>query len=107
MEPTETTMHAVRMHAYGGPDVLEYEEVPLPPAPTGNQVLVRVRAAGVGPWDGAVRRGEWRGRIDYPPLILGLDLSAGCMKTRTGRRLPQVRMVCSQPVSRLDPSWPA
>jgi NADPH:quinone reductase-like Zn-dependent oxidoreductase len=67
MEPTETTMHAVRMHAYGGPDVLEYEEVPLPPAPTGNQVLVRVRAAGVGPWDGAVRRGEWRGRIDYPP----------------------------------------
>jgi NADPH:quinone reductase-like Zn-dependent oxidoreductase len=70
------TMKAVRMHDYGGPEVLVYEDVPWPPLPREDQVLVRVAAAGVGPWDGEVRRGEWRGMIDYPlPLILGCDLS--------------------------------
>lgn len=71
-----TTMRAARMHRYGGPDVLVYEDAPRPPSPGEGQVLVRVAAAGLGPWDGEIRRGEWQGMISYPlPLILGTDLS--------------------------------
>jgi NADPH:quinone reductase-like Zn-dependent oxidoreductase len=39
------TMKAVQIHAYGGPDVLQFEDVP-PPVPKTNEVLVRVYAAG-------------------------------------------------------------
>ena len=43
-------MKAVRMHQYGGPEVLVYEDVDTPqPGPA--QVLVRVRAIGVNPID--------------------------------------------------------
>jgi NADPH:quinone reductase-like Zn-dependent oxidoreductase len=39
-------MKAIRIHEYGGPDVLKYEEAPIPDiGPDG--VLIRVRAAGV------------------------------------------------------------
>jgi NADPH:quinone reductase-like Zn-dependent oxidoreductase len=43
-------MKAVRVHRFGAPEVLTYEEVPRP-SPDEGQVLVRVKAAGVGPWD--------------------------------------------------------
>jgi NADPH:quinone reductase-like Zn-dependent oxidoreductase len=44
------TMKAVRMHGYGGSDVLRYEDAPRPePAP--DEVLVRVHAAAVNPVD--------------------------------------------------------
>jgi len=69
------TMRAVQMHAYGGPEMMVLEEVARP-EPGQGQVLVRVHAAGVGAWDGEIRRGEWRGMVDYPlPLILGTDMA--------------------------------
>ena len=40
-------MRAVRIHAYGGPEVMRIDDVPIP---TG-EVLVRVRAASVNPFD--------------------------------------------------------
>jgi NADPH2:quinone reductase len=40
------TMRAIRVHAHGGPDVLQLEHVPVPQA-TDAQVLVRVEAAGI------------------------------------------------------------
>ena len=43
---TAPTMHAVRQHEFGGPDVLVHEEVPRPVAGDG-EVLVRVRSIGV------------------------------------------------------------
>jgi NADPH:quinone reductase-like Zn-dependent oxidoreductase len=68
-------MKAVRLHQFGKPNVLVFEDV-LRPKPQQGQVLVRVRAAGVGAWDGEIRRGEWKSIFDYPlPLILGTDLS--------------------------------
>jgi len=66
-------MYAVRVHQFGGPEVMSYEDIPVP-APAADEVLVRVRAAGVGPWDALVRGG--RSGLPQPlPLTLGSDLS--------------------------------
>ena len=48
------TMKGNRIHVFGGPDVILFEDVPRPTPGTG-EVLVRVHAAGVGPWDASVR----------------------------------------------------
>lgn len=45
--PTHT-MRAVRLHEHGGPEVLRYDEVPIP-EPGPGEVLVRVHAVGVNP----------------------------------------------------------
>jgi NADPH:quinone reductase-like Zn-dependent oxidoreductase len=66
-------MKAVRIHHFGGPEAVMYEDVSRP-APAEGQVLVRVKAAGVGPWDAWVRAGK--SVLPQPlPLILGSDLS--------------------------------
>jgi len=44
------TMKANRIHVFGGPEVILFEDV-LRPTPGTGEVLVRVHAAGVGPWD--------------------------------------------------------
>jgi NADPH:quinone reductase-like Zn-dependent oxidoreductase len=49
-------MQAVRIHAYGGIDVLAYEKAPRP-TPGDGEVLIRVLAATVNPFDCAVRAG--------------------------------------------------
>ena len=51
-------MKAVRIHQYGGPEVLVYEDVPIP-EPGSTQVLVRVEAASVNPVDVAVRENRF------------------------------------------------
>jgi NADPH:quinone reductase-like Zn-dependent oxidoreductase len=67
------TMKAVRIHRFGGPEVLSYEEVPRP-NPGEGQVMVRLKAAGVGPWDSWVRSGQ--SALPQPlPLIPGSDIS--------------------------------
>src|SRR5215216_6334814 len=49
-------MKAIRVHEFGGPEVLKLEEVPdLKPGP--EQVLVRVKAVGVNPVDTYIRSG--------------------------------------------------
>jgi NADPH:quinone reductase-like Zn-dependent oxidoreductase len=50
-------MKANRVHGFGGPDAIAFEET-LRPLPEIGQVLVRVHAAGVGPWDAWVRSGR-------------------------------------------------
>jgi|SRR5579871_715194 len=69
------TMKAIRMHAYGGPEVLKYEDAPRP-EPAAGEVLVRVHAAAINPVDWKIREGYMKPFRDYPlPLILGWDFS--------------------------------
>jgi NADPH:quinone reductase-like Zn-dependent oxidoreductase len=69
------TMKAVRIHNYGGSDVLVYEEVPVP-EPGSGELLVRVRAASVTPMDWKMREGYVRQWVDVPmPHILGRALA--------------------------------
>jgi len=68
-------MKAVRIHKYGGRDVLVYEEAPLPEVAK-DGVLVRVVATTVNPFDWAVRNGYVANYYTYTfPHILGLDVS--------------------------------
>jgi len=59
-------MQAITVSEFGGPDVLRAGEAPLP-QPGPDEVLVRVLAAGVGPWDASLRRGGWTGSLPYVP----------------------------------------
>ncbi|CAN3130468.1 NADP-dependent oxidoreductase [Mycobacterium sp. smrl_JER01] len=76
-----TTMNAVRVHEFGGPEALHYEPVPVPiPAP--DEVLVRVHAVGVNPPDWYLRDGYRQQRLpagmapSIPlPAIPGSDIS--------------------------------
>lgn len=68
-------MKAVRIHAYGNADVLQYEEAPIPDVAP-NDVLVRVVAASVNPVDWKIREGYLKQMIPYQfPLTLGWDVS--------------------------------
>src|SRR4029453_19308633 len=68
-------MKAIRIHNYGGPEVLKYEDVPRP-QPKAGEVVVRVHGAGVNPIDWKVREGHMKDFWPHKfPLILGWDLS--------------------------------
>ncbi|MGF7036503.1 NADPH:quinone reductase-like Zn-dependent oxidoreductase [Paenibacillus mucilaginosus] len=73
------TMKAIRLHEFGGPEVLRYEEAPLPELKPG-EVLVRVHAVGINPPDWYLREGykdlppEWQPAVSFP-FILGSDVS--------------------------------
>ena len=68
-------MKAIRIHNYGGPEVLKYEDAPRP-QPGGGEVLIRVDATSVNPIDWKVRAGYMRDFIPHSfPLILGWDVS--------------------------------
>ncbi|WP_246166963.1 NADP-dependent oxidoreductase [Oryzomonas japonica] len=69
------TMKSVRIHAYGGPEALVYEDAPLPQLGK-DEILVRVHAAAVNPVDWKIREGHLKGMLDSRlPLILGWDVS--------------------------------
>lgn len=68
-------MKAVRIKAYGGPEVLTYEDMPRP-IPGPKEVLVRIHAASINPADWKVRAGYFKEYIKLTlPAILGWDLS--------------------------------
>src|SRR5579864_6155974 len=52
------TMKAIVAREYGGPEVLKYEDVPVP-TPKENEILVKVFAAGVNSFDGNLLAGNW------------------------------------------------
>ncbi|GAA3365579.1 NADP-dependent oxidoreductase [Streptomyces antimycoticus] len=76
--PTQT-MKAIRLHEFGGPQVMRHEEAPVP-EPGPGEVLVRVHAVGINPPDWYAREGmpnvpaELKPPMDLP-LIPGTDVS--------------------------------
>lgn len=65
-------MKAARVLRFGPPNVITIDDVPRP-EPGPGQLLVRVRAAGVGNWDALIREG--RVQLQPLPLVLGAELS--------------------------------
>jgi NADPH:quinone reductase-like Zn-dependent oxidoreductase len=65
-------MKAARILQFGPPNVIRNEDLPRP-EPGSGQLLVRVKAAGVGNWDALIRDGKVEG--ERLPLILGSELS--------------------------------
>ncbi len=85
-------MKAIVVHEFGGPEVLKLEEVPTP-KPAAGQVLVRVHAAGVNPYDTYMRSGTYavKPALPYTP---GSDaagviesVGAGITKVKPGDRV--------------------
>ncbi|MER6703097.1 NADP-dependent oxidoreductase [Streptomyces fumanus] len=72
-------MKAIQFHAAGGPEVLRYDEVPMPKIGPG-EVLVRVHAVGVNPPDWYLREGmkvmpaDMRPVLEFP-VVPGTDMS--------------------------------
>ncbi|MER6453728.1 NADP-dependent oxidoreductase [Streptomyces sp900105245] len=75
------TMRAISQNVLGGPEVLREVRVGRP-APRPNEVLVRVRAAGVNPTDWKHR--ATGGFLGEPPFVLGWDLSGEVTETGIG-----------------------
>jgi NADPH:quinone reductase-like Zn-dependent oxidoreductase len=71
----EHFMKAVRIHAYGGPEVLVYEDAPRP-EPAAGEVLVKVHATALNPVDRGTRAGYLQGMVQFAlPFTPGLDLA--------------------------------
>lgn len=65
-------MKAVRIHKFGGPEVLKYEEIPVP-QPGPGEIRIRIIAAGVNPIDWKIRSGLL-GEMPLP-MTMGLDVA--------------------------------
>jgi len=78
----EAKMYAIRVHEFGSPDVLRFEEVPDPGLAEG-QVLVSVRAVGVNPVETYIRYGTYARRpaLPYTP---GMDGAGVVMQAARG-----------------------
>ena len=72
-ETAQSFMMAWRVHKFGPPEVMSFEQVSRP-TPLVGEVLIKVGAAGVGPWDSWIRAGK--SALPQPlPLTLGSDLA--------------------------------
>src|SRR5438552_15120950 len=69
----KATMKAVRIHAFGGPEELRYEDARRP-APKPGEVLIRIHASAVNPADWKFRSGFFGKDISLP-LSLGFAFS--------------------------------
>jgi len=65
-------MKVARILQFGPPNVITNDDLPRP-EPAAGQLLVRVKAAGVGNWDSLIREGKIE--IQALPIILGSELS--------------------------------
>ena len=76
-------MKAVRIHRFGGPEVLQLDDVD-PPVAADGKLLIRVMAASVNPVDYKIREGGYPKVTEADlPVILGRDV-AGVLETAGG-----------------------
>lgn len=81
-------MKAIRVHEFGGPETLRFEDVP-DPSPGPDQVVVRVEAIGVNPVDTYIRAGRHAVRPDLP-YTPGSD--AGGVVAAVGEKVARVKI---------------
>ena len=68
-------MKAIRIHEFGGPEVLKLEDLP-DPQPQAGEVLIEIRAASVNPVDYKIREGKYPAvKQDQLPVVLGRDVA--------------------------------
>lgn len=68
-------MKAIRIHEFGGPDVLELEDIEIP-KPAEDELLIKVYASSVNPVDQKIFAGEAQEKFPTKfPLTLGWDVS--------------------------------
>lgn len=83
-------MKAIRVHQFGAPEVMRFEEVP-DPKPGPNQVVVRIKAAGVNPVDTYIRAGNDAGTLPYTPGFDGAGIveavGPGVRRVKIGDRV--------------------
>ena len=73
-------MQAIRVHRFGGPEVLQVEDVPIPdPGP--GEALIKVEAAGINFVDVYHRAGLYPGQL---PLTLGREAAGTVERVGTG-----------------------
>jgi len=71
----KSTMKAIVVHEYGGPEVLKLEDVPKP-EPKQDELLVKVIGAGVNSFDGVLRSGKYAKVFKMQlPWIPGYDIA--------------------------------
>ncbi len=70
-------MKAVRIHAFGGPEVLQYEDAPEPKSRK-DEVVIRVRACALNHLDIWIRKGTSKVAL---PHILGSDIAGEIVET--------------------------
>jgi len=75
-------MKAGRIHTFGPPSAIVIDEMPHP-TPEEMELVVRVAAAGVGPWDALIREGKSVVQ-PYLPVILGSDFAGIVDSVGTG-----------------------
>ena len=75
-------MKAGRIHYFGPPEAIVIDEIPYP-KPREGELVVRVAAAGVGPWDAGIREGKSVVQLSLP-FILGSDLAGIVESVGTG-----------------------
>lgn len=95
-ETQATAMQAIRIHAYGGPEVMQLEELPMP-VPGHGQAVVRVHVASVNFLDVQKRRGELVGQAFYhragePDLPATLGSQGVGVVTALGPEVSNVRV---------------
>ena len=84
-----SSMKAIVIHQYGGPEVLKYEDAPRP-EPKEDEILIRVMAASVNPVDVAIRSGIYAQYFHTKlPLIPGMD-AAGIVE-QTGAKITKFK----------------
>jgi NADPH:quinone reductase len=91
-------MKAIRVHEFGGPEVLKLEEVATP-KPSAGEVVVRIHAAGVNPYDTYMRAGTYAAKpsLPYTPGSDGAGVveavGDGVKKVKRGDRVYTARTI--------------
>ena len=101
-------MKAIRVHKYGSPEVLNYEDVPVP-NPSDNEVLVKVEAIGVNFIDIYQRKGLYPQNLPFIPGMEASgvveDVGKNATEIKKGDRVSYAMQIGSYAEYSVVPSW--